>query len=178
MNRQVHKTKNLIFEALFKKMQIKPYHDITIVEITEKADVARLSFYRHFKTKEDIVIYKFREIVGKMICQLNTSTFNSFKEILGMVLGAIENYMTIFNVIIKNNLYGLILQSFGSDFDLITKKLIGIDGSNVYLLKFYEGALVNLIVEWIRSEKIISKEEYLDILDNLFHKQKLLINNN
>ena len=176
MNRQVYKTKNLIFEALFKKMQIKPYHEITIVEITKKADVARLSFYRHFKTKEDIVLYKFREIVGIMVRQLNTNTYNSSKEILGMILGVMDNYMTIFNVIIKNNLYGLIVQSFSSDIGLITKKLIGIGDSNVHLLKFYEGALVNLIVEWIRNEKIISKEEYLDMLDNLFQNQKLFLN--
>ena len=178
MNRQINRTMNVIFDALLKKMQIKPFHEISIVEITEQADVARLSFYRHFNTKEDIIIFKIKEIVGRFVRKMNTSTISASKDILDMLLGMVDNYRSIFNVIINNNLYGLIVQSFSPEIKMITKRLFGLLDSDTYVLTFYEGAFVNLIIEWVRSGEGVSKEEYSNILDRLINKQKLLFNYN
>ncbi|MDE5867411.1 MAG: TetR/AcrR family transcriptional regulator, partial [Anaeroplasmataceae bacterium] len=52
-------TKYYIVEALFKLMHIKEYHQINVTDITKKAGVGRATFYRYFKTKEDILIYYF-----------------------------------------------------------------------------------------------------------------------
>jgi nitrate reductase NapAB chaperone NapD len=81
-------------------------------------------------------------------------------------------------VIIKQNLYGLIVQSFSSDIRLITKKITRLEDSDVHLLTFYEGALVNLIIDWISSKNELSKDEYLNIVDNIFKKQLLCLNSN
>lgn len=42
-------------EALFDLMEKKQYEDITITEITLRAGVGRVSFYRNFQSKEDII---------------------------------------------------------------------------------------------------------------------------
>jgi len=178
MNRQISKTKNVIFDSLIKKMQEKPYHEITIVEITEEADVARLSFYRHFNTKEDIIIFKFKDIISKIIRKITTNAINSPRDILELILSIIDNYKLIFNVIIKHNLYGLIVQSFSSNIRFLTKKVTRLEDSEVYLLAFYEGALINLIIEWVSSDNVISKDEYLNIIDNIFNEQRLLLKGN
>ena len=44
-----------IFTALIQLMQ-KEFHNITITEITEKAGVSRMSYYRNYSSKEDILI--------------------------------------------------------------------------------------------------------------------------
>lgn len=44
-----------IISALFKLMERKTYESISITEITNKAGVGRISFYRNFDSKEDIV---------------------------------------------------------------------------------------------------------------------------
>jgi AcrR family transcriptional regulator len=178
MNRQISKTKNVIFDALLKKMRDKPYHEITIVEITEEADVARLSFYRHFNSKEDIILFKFKDVISKIVRKISVNSINSPKEILDLILSIIDGYKSIFNVIIKQNLYGLIVQSFSSDIRLITKKITRLEDSDVHLLTFYEGALVNLIIDWISSKNELSKDEYLNIVDNIFKKQLLCLNSN
>jgi AcrR family transcriptional regulator len=178
MNRQVPKTKNVIFDALLKKMNEKPYHEITIVEITEEADVARLSFYRHFNSKEDIILYKFKDIISKMVRKISVDTINAPKEILDLILSIVDGYKSIFKLIIKQNLYGLIVQSFSSDIRLLTKKITRLKDSDFHLLTFYEGALVNLIIDWISSESELSKDEYLNIVNNIFKKQLLFLNSN
>jgi AcrR family transcriptional regulator len=159
-------------------MQVKTYHEITIVEITEAADVARLSFYRHFNSKEDIILFKFKDIISKIVRKMSANAINAPKEILDLILGIIDSFKSIFNVIIKQNLYGLIVQSFSSDIRLITKKITRLEDSDIHLLTFYEGALVNLIIEWISSENALSKDEYLNIIDNIFNKQRLFLKSN
>ncbi len=44
-----------ITEALLMLMKKKAYKDITITEICTKAGVTRMSFYRNFESKEDIL---------------------------------------------------------------------------------------------------------------------------
>lgn len=38
-------------------MKIKSIHEITIKELADFAQLDRRTFYRHFKSKEDIIIY-------------------------------------------------------------------------------------------------------------------------
>ena len=53
-----------IIDSLFALMKKKKYEDISITDITNKAGVGRVSFYRNFNTKEDIIrawIYNVRD---------------------------------------------------------------------------------------------------------------------
>ena len=54
-NRQVQRTKSWIFEAVMLLMDEKPYHKITVSDITEKAGIARQTFYRNYGDKDDVV---------------------------------------------------------------------------------------------------------------------------
>lgn len=52
-------TKHYIIQALFKLMNEYEYEKISVTDVTEKAGVGRATFYRHFKNKEDVIIYFF-----------------------------------------------------------------------------------------------------------------------
>lgn len=52
-------TKHYIVQALFKLMNENEYDKISVIDIVNKAGVGRATFYRHFKKKEDIIIYFF-----------------------------------------------------------------------------------------------------------------------
>lgn len=49
--------KEHIAAALIELMKYKPIDEITINELTEKAQVGRVSFYRNFRDKDDILRY-------------------------------------------------------------------------------------------------------------------------
>lgn len=61
--------KDYITEALFILIHKKNYDEITITDITNKAGVSRISFYRNFESKEDII----RKHLDKVI---NEYSFN------------------------------------------------------------------------------------------------------
>ena len=48
-------TKNCIMDALIQLMHTKDYNDITITDITKRAGVSRMSYYRNYKSKDDIL---------------------------------------------------------------------------------------------------------------------------
>ena len=52
-----NQTKKLIIEALYELLDKKDYHDITISRIVDKAALGRRTFYRYFKSKDEVIEY-------------------------------------------------------------------------------------------------------------------------
>lgn len=50
-------TKDWIADSLLELLNHKSYHDITIGQVAANAHIGRRTFYRYFKTKDDIVTY-------------------------------------------------------------------------------------------------------------------------
>ncbi len=59
--KQINESKELIFEAYMQLLKEKKEEDITLTEIAETAGVGRMTIYRHFKEKEDILLYKVQQ---------------------------------------------------------------------------------------------------------------------
>ena len=60
-------TKECIFTALLILMEKKPYEEITITDIAKKAGVSRMSYYRLYKSKDDILIQYFNEVFEELL---------------------------------------------------------------------------------------------------------------
>jgi AcrR family transcriptional regulator len=57
LNRQVQRSKGWMLDALLLLMDEMPYDKITVSDITERAGVARQTFYRNYAGKDDIVLH-------------------------------------------------------------------------------------------------------------------------
>lgn len=57
-NKTAVQSQCMIADALYRLMQKKEFHRITITEICEEADVGRKTFYRNFDWKEDVVDFQ------------------------------------------------------------------------------------------------------------------------
>lgn len=56
-----------ITEAFLALLKKKDYKDISITEICQKAGVTRMSFYRNFESKEDILLQKVRYVTDTFL---------------------------------------------------------------------------------------------------------------
>ena len=61
-NRQVQRTCSWILEAVLILMDEKPYDKITVTDIITKAGIARQTFYRNYKDKDEVVLRYFSNI--------------------------------------------------------------------------------------------------------------------
>ena len=61
-------TRHYIVEALFRLMNEYEYEKIAVTDIAKKAGVGRATFYRYFKSKEDVIAFYF-EHNKKIFCR-------------------------------------------------------------------------------------------------------------
>jgi AcrR family transcriptional regulator len=55
IDRRVKRSQNLLGEALMSLILEKGYEAVTIRDITERADVAYVTFFRHYKSKDELL---------------------------------------------------------------------------------------------------------------------------
>ena len=65
-DRRVRKTQQALNDALVALILEKGYDAITIKDITDRADVAHATFYRHYRDKDELLRQKLGEIVGEI----------------------------------------------------------------------------------------------------------------
>ena len=58
--------KECIFTALILLMEQQDYDKITITDITKKAGVSRMTYYRLYSSKEDILLQQFSKIIQEL----------------------------------------------------------------------------------------------------------------
>lgn len=61
---QVEESKNLIADAFLSLLERRSYDDITLAEIAEEAGVSRMTIHRHFKNKENIILYQTEKVIA------------------------------------------------------------------------------------------------------------------
>jgi AcrR family transcriptional regulator len=62
LDRRVRRTRTLLRDALFALIEEKGYSAITIQDITDRADLNRVTFYFHYKDKDDLLIQVIQEM--------------------------------------------------------------------------------------------------------------------
>lgn len=164
VNKQVLRTREWIFNALLTLLETMPYEDIKISNITDKADVARQTFYRNYKSKDDIIINylddRFNEFKVKAKEVQNRSTAATFilsfelfmehREALIKIKNAGLDYL-LFNQLLSYNKYFL---DHVSENEQNNSSL-----HNEYFVKFQVGGLATIVLEWIKRDMSMTPEE-------------------
>jgi len=57
IDRRVKRSRSLLSEAVMSLILEKGYEAVTIRDITERADVAYVTFFRHYKSKDELLAY-------------------------------------------------------------------------------------------------------------------------
>ena len=62
-DRRIVRTKRLLKGALLELIQLRSYESITVDQIADRADVGRSTFYSHFTSKDDLLLYGFDQFL-------------------------------------------------------------------------------------------------------------------
>ena len=148
-----------IVAALTELMSSQDYASITITEITQKAQVSRMTYYRNYSSKEDI-LRKFMSDVGdrfhkKIVEQdLYRDPYLYYLTLFEML----GQYEALVNAALTAGLDGLILECIARNMDQTFLGTAAHPDTEKYLLRFYAGAFFHVFIEWIRSGKAQSCE--------------------
>jgi AcrR family transcriptional regulator len=62
-DRRIQKTLKLLHEALGSLIREKPYDDIVVQEILDRANVGRSTFYMHFRDKDELLVSSIHDLL-------------------------------------------------------------------------------------------------------------------
>ncbi|MDR1575410.1 MAG: TetR family transcriptional regulator [Treponema sp.] len=82
-NRQVQRTRKWIFEALMILIAEQPYHKITVSDIIKRAGIARQTFYRNYKNKDEVMIQYLKDsFTSNSFNMVDTSSKSNIQDIV------------------------------------------------------------------------------------------------
>ncbi len=149
--------KTNIVNALIELMDEQEYESITITDIVNRANVSRVTYYRYFKEKEDVVKTFFEITKNKFFNSVQIAK-NGLPEdnevtILSLFLFFKAN-MKANKCIQKAGLEKELLDFLSTEFlDNLPVKL------DEYLAYFVSGALFNVLIHWLDKDCKDSIEE-------------------
>ena len=166
--------KDYIAQSLFVLMRKRSFALISIGEITEKAGVNRSTYYRNFKSREDIVRFYVKKIWNEY--RIGFDQTLSFENHLQKLLTHYIKYKTEFLLIYKNGLAHLVLDALNDFF-----KPAGADATmsleDRYKIHWYTGAIYNTLLLWFSDEMRESPERiseiYVKIIPNSTEREFL-----
>lgn len=155
-----------ITNSLFELMKVKPYNDISITEITDKAKVNRVSFYRNFTSKEDIIDKWIKSTTQNFLSKSDISyQKDSTIDYFTKLFSHLEKYKTEAMLIYKANLFNLLKDEFDNNLINLHKK----EYSN-YKSYFLAGGIFNVYYFWLINGCIETPHKVAEKLVDLMSK--------
>ena len=166
-------SKERIVKSLFELLGKDSYKDITISEIAAGARVDRRTFYRHFKTKEDVIACYMKATAHEYEDLLvGHNTFDNLA-IATSFFGACYKHRTELLLLIKQNLSHLLLVEMEKVFVKYQSKFASAEELNhpnrEYILAYHIGGFWNIMVKWLSSGQKQSVQEMAEIVGLNIH---------
>ena len=155
-----------IMDALLMLMRKKEYKDISITEICEKAGVTRMSFYRNFESKEDILKKWLTSITNDFLAISGISYKNdSNRDYFIKLFTHLKQHKVICTAMYKADLIYLGKEQFDRVFLEIHR-----GDYDDYKSFFLAGGIYNVFLLWLINGCGETPEELAERMENMFIK--------
>lgn len=155
--------KESITEALLLLMRKKNYEEISITEITKLAGVSRISFYRNYDSKEDILVkYMFERSMN----EFERLRAESVEEKLVAMFKVISHISDIIDLLYSQQLSHLFLHYL----KVVTGAKNEHSNTEAYIKSMTTGICFGALDEWIRRGRQESAEEMVIILQSVMRR--------
>ncbi|QIK70466.1 TetR/AcrR family transcriptional regulator [Erysipelothrix sp. HDW6C] len=145
--------KQCITDALLILVETKPFNSISITELCDRAGVSRMTYYRHYETKEDILVTRLNHIFNDFITTVRSAPSADNREILQQFAALCRREHVILNAMIHSELTPLLQTQISSYFDIFFAEIIhphAIEPTvGTYSKAFIIGGLIQVVITWI-----------------------------
>lgn len=163
-------TRECIFTALLILMEQKNYEEITITDIAKRAGVSRMSYYRLYRSKDDILIQQFNDIFITLLDQIKkTEGVNRYQFALLVFQQAKENERLL-RAIFRAKLYELVLKCFIQYCSYLVEHIFeqNLDPMIADYLVYEEaGRFSLLLLRWVERDMKESPEKMARLMEQM-----------
>jgi AcrR family transcriptional regulator len=179
LDRRVQRTRAQLRDALIALILERGYDDLTIQDITDKADLRRATFYLHYKDKQELLLTvlseSFDEVVQQMTPLLQSDALagkTKVEAFLVMFKHAEQNallYKRILNsqsgVIVSNLIREYLAALLLTALNAIPSKQISVPPQ--VLANFMAGAELEMVAWWLNHDMPHSPEQMAEMVQRL-----------
>jgi AcrR family transcriptional regulator len=179
LDRRVQRTRVQLRDALIALILERGYDDLTIQDITDKADLRRATFYLHYKDKQELLLTvlseSFDAVVQKMAALLQTDALagkTNVEAFLVMFKHAEQNaklYKGILNsqsgVIVSNRIREYLAALLLSSLNAIPSHQMTVPPQ--VLANFMAGAELEMVAWWLNHDMPYSAEQMAEMVQTL-----------
>ena len=184
VDRRVLRTRKQLSQSLLELMQQSSFEEITIKDITDRADMNRATFYLHYGTKEELLFKslesRFDELVHTIETQLETKpdepiwADGCYEQ---MVFEHVADHVDLYKVVLDQNGMGTIIHQIIDYIAAVTLRHTidyhdNQDTNGIPLeaiSRHVAGSMFSLIVWWVRNDLPHPPTEMADICHRLIN---------
>jgi len=172
-------SKESIIESFLDMLAVKPISSISISEIAENAKIDRRTFYRHFKSKNDVIKYYINKVSNqfeeKMLHYNFKDVYSNTKSIFEVLFIMKETLL----ILHKQNLLDMFLSEFKIIYEkyyykYVNPEILKMDNID-YFMAHEIGGEAEIVKKWIIKGCTCSPdkmgkmfEEYISLIKEIF----------
>ncbi len=143
------KSKDKIVQSLIELMKTHEFEEITVKNISELAEVNRSTYYRNFKSKEDIIKYKLESIMDEYLEEFESKHDRTKEAYIRTILETFLKHEEFLKIIHKQNQSYILQKVLVNYFNNILR-----DASKreMYQVYYHIGGIYNFIICWIEND--------------------------
>ena len=180
---RVIKTRTALYNSLLSLMEEKPFEEIRVSDICNRALINRSTFYAHFDDKYELLSSCIDNLKNSLTRELKKSqnisnTKEYYMELVKTFLNHIEEKKDAYLAIAKHNSNNIVTDIICDAIDTDIQERIKYYNNETtiptnILAKFYSGAVVSVAIYWMYHVNSYTKKEMIDYLTVLLpdHKQ-------
>ena len=153
-----------IISALIDLMKEKNFEDISVSEITARAGVSRVSYYRNFNNKEDILTGSLKDLITRFTEEINSiPNHTPTRRVMTVFFHTARENAAIFNLLHRAGMDSQIQENL-DQFILSCPHFPSLDRRRTYPAYLFSGALFRLLIQWYANGMTENDSE----LSNIF----------
>ena len=158
-------------EALLRLMERKPFAEITVTEITQKAGLSRRTFYRIFTTREEVLAHYADTLYAEFVEQLQARPACDYQEVMRLYFQFWYTHKSFLMLLKRNDLLPMIAQQYGRYFPEVFR-LVKADHPLAhdpealsYAMAYSAGGLFSLLLRWAENGMEKTPEEMMALVE-------------
>lgn len=168
--KQSERSKQWLADSLLILIKDTPYHQISITDITEKAGLSRLTFYRNFESKEDILQFHFNRVFSTYIASVQSDELD-LEQALVLCFHFWQNLRAEIKICLQNNLHKTMYQPLEQYLNVFLSKGQYKDSFSQIQKTFIVGGLFASMASFAEEQSEQSPEEMARaVLEIINHK--------
>lgn len=154
-----------LYLALMELLKQKSIEKVTIGELCDNAGVSRMTFYRSYNYKEDILMQHLEECFNRFLSILQENDYHTHYDISLCFFHFWQTEERDFLLmLITAGLSAQLMERFYHYLDLVYQKVKWVQSVPSYISSFLAGGLYKLLIDWMKDETKATPEELAEFL--------------